>query len=342
MSRALPYTRPVTATPLRPLGLGELLDRSIVFWRAHWKPLFLLTLGFQLAENILVVGGQNLSKWVFPLARDMAAVQRVPAEAMRDVIGNLALLTVAVLGALLISQVAGVALSWFAWERMLGRGQPSRGDAFRHAAARLGPTVGAWLLSLGWTAVVSVPLLLPSIVLGGLTAIAGSGDSRAGVLLLGGLALAAAALGTLVLVLWFVIRFMLLSQIIAIESLGAWAAFRRANALSSGRIAQGVLGLVKVRLTVLITVVGAVLTIVSLVSLIPSLIAGGIWGAGFQPGRMVEDVVPAAVLLPIQLGQTVLSALVAPVYVMFQTWFYADMRVRREGLDLELALGPKA
>ncbi|MFZ5446929.1 MAG: hypothetical protein ACOZQL_43480 [Myxococcota bacterium] len=329
------------STTLRPLGLGELLDRSIVFWRAHWKALFLLTLGFQLVQNILVVGAQNLSRWLFPLARDVAAIQRVPMEALRDLGGQLGLLSLAVLGSLAIAQVAGVALSWFAWQRITQRGEPTRGDAFRHAAARLGPTLGGWALSIGWTLLVSIPMMLPAIALGGGAAFAATRDSRVGAASLLVLAGGAAVLGTIVLVLWFVIRFMLLSQIIAIESPGAWAAFRRADALSSGRIAQGVMGLVKVRLTVLITVIGVVLTIVSLLALIPMTIAGAIWGAGFEPGRTVEDVVPAAVLLPIQLAQTVLSALVAPVYVMFQTWFYVDMRTRREGLDLELALGPE-
>ena len=33
---------------LRPLELGELIDRTISFWRAHLKPLFALGVGFQL------------------------------------------------------------------------------------------------------------------------------------------------------------------------------------------------------------------------------------------------------------------------------------------------------
>src|SRR5690348_5845123 len=33
---------------LRPLELGELIDRTITFWRAHLKPLFALGLGFEL------------------------------------------------------------------------------------------------------------------------------------------------------------------------------------------------------------------------------------------------------------------------------------------------------
>jgi hypothetical protein len=70
----------------------------------------------------------------------------------------------------------------------------------------------------------------------------------------------------------------------------------------------------------------------------PTLIVGALYGAGFTAGNTLTDVVPLALLVPLQLLQTVLGALVAPLYVVFQTFFYVDMRVRREGLDLELAL----
>lgn len=324
---------------LRPLGLGELIDRAIGFWRSHWRLLFKLVIGFQLVEHIAIVGAQGLGRWLFPLARDPAAIRDVPQQAGPQALGLVALLTFGVLLSLAVAQVAGVALSWFAWSRVTGRGEPTAGDAFRHAASRLGSTLGAWALSLGWTALVSVPLLLPSLVLAVLAAIMVSSDGKAGAVVLAGLAGVAAVLGLIVLVLWFVIRFMLVSQIIAVESKRAWETFRRADALSSGRLARGALGLVKVRLTVLITVLSAVLIIVSLVTSLPLLIAGGVYGASFQPGNTVEDVVPAVVLMPIQLAQTLLGALISPLYVMFQLYFYVDMRVRREGLDLELALG---
>ena len=127
-------------------------------------------------------------------------------------------------------------------------------------------------------------------------------------------------------------------QVIATEPVRAFGAFKRADALSSGRVMQGIEGLVKVRLTVLVTVIGGVLLIVSIVASLPTLIAGAASGASFEPGHTLTDVLPLAILVPLQLVQTVLGALVAPLYVVFQTFFYVDMRVRREALDLELAL----
>jgi hypothetical protein len=142
-----------------------------------------------------------------------------------------------------------------------------------------------------------------------------------------------------VLVLWFIIRFVLISQILAVEEVSAWRAFRRADQLSSGRVVAGFVGLVKVRLTVLITVMGGVLLLLSAVTSVPTFIIGAFYGAGFTPGNGVYDVVPAFVMVPIEVAQTALGSIVAPLYVMFQLFFYADMRMRREGLDLELKLG---
>ena len=71
-----------------------------------------------------------------------------------------------------------------------------------------------------------------------------------------------------------------IGQILAIEDVGAWRAFRRADELSSGRVLAGFMGLVKVRLTVLITVMGGVLLLMSAVATIPTLIVGIIYGAG--------------------------------------------------------------
>lgn len=325
--------------PLRPLGLGELIDRSVNFWRANWKPLFWLLLGFQLAEGTIVSAAQGLSRVLFPLASDPAALKNPDSGAILHLGGMLSFLMLAVLASLFIAQVAGVAASHFSFTRLISKGQPNASDSFRHAAARLGTTTGAFLLSMAWSVLVMVLLLLPGAGLGAAAIALGVQDQRALATVFLVLAAIAFILGTVVLVLWFAIRFILVSQIIAVEPLGAYATFRRADALSSGRIADGVVGIVKLRLTVLVTIVGTVLLIMSLVASLPTLFAGAAFGANFTPGNTLNDVVPLWVLLPLQLLQSVLGAVLAPLYIVFQTFFYTDMRVRREGLDLELALG---
>ena len=59
-------------------------------------------------------------------------------------------------------------------------------------------------------------------------------------------------------------------------------------------------------------------------------------------GRLSDTYVPAAVLVPSELFDTIFTALITPIYVMFQTLVYVDLRVRREGLDLKLKLSTAA
>ena len=325
--------------PLRPLGLGELIDRAVNFWRANWKPLFQLLLGFQLVEGTLVATAQGLARMLFPLARDPEAINQARDGALLHLLGVIALYSLAAFASLFIAQVAGVAATHYSFARLTSRGQPNPTDSFRYAAARLGTTTGAYVLSMAWSLLVMVLLLLPGAVLGaGATALALQ-DQTPLARVAGVLAAIALLVGTVVLILWFAIRFILVSQIIAVEPLGAMATFRRADALSSGRVYEGLEGLVKLRLTVLVTIVGTVLLIMSVVASMPTLFAGAVYGANFTAGNTLNDVVPLWVLLPLQLLQSVLGAVLAPLYIVFQTFFYVDMRVRREGLDLELALG---
>lgn len=325
--------------PLRPLGLGELIDRSVNFWRSHWRPLFWLLLGFQLVEGALLAAARGLTRVLFPLASDVEAIKQGTDGAVVHMGGALSLLALAAIGSLFVAQIAGVAATHFSFSRLTDRGHPDGSDSFRHAASRLGTITGAFLLSMAWSVVVMVLLLLPAAGLGAGAIALGLSHQGGPALALAVLAAMALILGAIVLVLWFAIRFILVSQIIAVEPLGAVATFRRANAMSSGRIAPGAGGLVKLRLTVLVTIISMVLLMVGLVASMPMLIAGAVFGANFTPGHTLNDVIPLWALLPLQLLQSVLGALSAPLYVVFQTFFYIDMRVRREGLDLELALG---
>ena len=54
---------------LRPLSLGEIIDRAATIWRTHWKALFKLFLGFQLATYVLMKGWELVAKTWFPISR---------------------------------------------------------------------------------------------------------------------------------------------------------------------------------------------------------------------------------------------------------------------------------
>src|SRR5207244_5838915 len=78
---------------LRPLTLGEVVDRSASLWRAHWKALFQLYLGFQLGEFVLLKAWEVITVRYFPIARGgqrmIEAFQSEPAEAVRQLAASM-------------------------------------------------------------------------------------------------------------------------------------------------------------------------------------------------------------------------------------------------------------
>jgi hypothetical protein len=263
--------------------------------------------------------------------------QSQPLRALAQFGTMAAVLGVASLGSLFVSQFTSVAATHFLYGRVLGTSSPTVSASLAVARDALGPSTGAFALSLGWTALAQVLALLPAALSGlGAFALQSSAPLAGGALLV--LAVVALVLGEIVLVLWFIIRFVLMPQVIAVEHASAFAAFRRADTLSSGRVGEGLLGVVKLRLTVLISVVGAILVLLSVVNSVPSLVLGAIYGASFQPGHTVDDLVPQAILVPVEVLEVMVGSLIAPLFDAFKVVFYVDMRTRREGLDLELKL----
>lgn len=327
-------------THLRPLAVGELVDRSVSLWRLHWAPLFRLYLGFQLVEYLVVKGWQLVLKAFVPgalvpslLAEELKADALGTSLKLLGSFGAIGLLT------LFFTQFSGVALSAYVYPRHTGKGAPTVGEALSESLRRLAPLTSAFALSLGWSLLVALVFQIPGV--GALVAgalVASKSPTGAVALLVAGAILSGGAL--LVALLWYVIRFFCLSQIVAVEPASGWKAFRRSDVLSSGRVEPGALGLVKLRLTLLITVVGLVLTVIVLVTSAPTAIVEAMYGNALDPTHADQTAVPPSLLIPAELFQIVVSSIFSPIYAVFAVVFYVDMRVRREGLDLELQLGP--
>ncbi|MDP3235180.1 MAG: hypothetical protein Q8N26_20525 [Myxococcales bacterium] len=329
---------------LQPLSIGEIVDRSTSFWRTNWKALFQLLLGFQLAQYILLKTLELFAQRTFPAAANVAAAlefAKTDPSTWLPQLGPVVLGSVVVVMVnALVSQVAGVALTGFVYPRLTSAGTPSVADALRLSAVRLGTTFGMFALSMAWSALASLVFLLPGgATVGGGVWLALEGNRGAGgaVIILGLLLMFG---GVVMLVLWFLIRFVLASQVLAVEDPSALACFRRTDQLSSGRVGPGLLGLVKGRLTLLITIIAFILLVVGLVTGLPELVVKGLFGE-FNPTRAGASA-PQALIVPAQLLQVIAGAAITPLYVVFQVVFYVDMRVRREGLDLELSTKAKA
>ncbi len=323
---------------LRPLSLGELVDRSASFWRANWLALFKLYLGFQLGQFVLIKAWElAIGRW-FPLARGgqrmIDALQNEPEEAFRQlgamVIGLTAIATVY----LVINLFSGVATTHFTWPRMLG-GASTVSESLSRAVARAPTILAFFVLMIGWTLGVTALWMAPGGLLVGLGVFLERGPISVVVVSLGVLLM---TFGSFLALVWFVLRFLLAAQVLALEDVGALGVFRRSAALSSGRVEPGLLGLVKVRLAVMVTVLGMILTLVSVAFSFPALIIQGSYGNVLDPMHATPEAVPQLLMVPAQLLQVVAQSVVGPLFAVFAVVFYADMRVRREGLDLELKL----
>lgn len=323
---------------LKPMELGEIIDRSASFWRAHWRKLYFLVLGFNLAEYALLKLFMIAQERFAPLSRGgAAAVQTMkenPVEFMRQAaVGGVGLAATLVIFFFMTLLMTTAATRWV-MPTFLGQ-SADIAAAVRHGLRRAGTLFTLFLMAIGWSLLVLVLMLLPGLLCVGGAAVAGGGPLTVVLGIIGALA---AALGFVVWVLWLFIRFFPSAQVVAMEDVSALGAFRRTAALTSGRIGPGFLGLVKVRLTVLITVVFSLLAMISFISSAPALALQAIYGNMFDPMHADPNAVPKALLVPAELFNIAVTCVIYPLYVAFQVIFYVDMRTRREGLDLELKM----
>ncbi len=315
---------------LRPMALGELVDRSAAFWRAHWKQLYLLFFTFSVAQYALLKGGQalmgNTSSLSHLISMLRAAAQN-PAELQQKAPAWTASMTVVL--ALLMFSTLFVTTAAAHWVMPTFLGEPAKvADGLKHALRRFGTLAGLFGLAALWALVVFVLFQLPAL---GLAVVAGLLASPALLIV----AMVLMVFTMLAWMMWFFVRFALWGPVVAAEPVGPLDAFRRCGALTSGRVAPGLMGLVKMRLMVLITVVALILLLISLISSVPVLVLQGLYGNLFDEAA---GEVPAYLLVPAELVNLAAGAVMYPLYVAFQVIFYVDMRTRREGLDLELAL----
>ncbi len=333
------------ASELRPLELGELVDRAFSLWRAHWKKLFPLVLGFQLVtyattKALAIVGNQR-----FPLMRQggeaMAeAFRNNGAEAWLQLVGLLGASAAAMLVLLWVSAISSTAQSHWLYPTVVGGPALSLRDAFAAAMKKLGRISAASLWAAVWTVAFSILLMLPgSFLLGGGLLLLRAQEALAPVAAIVMIvAILLMLAGVAVALLWALIRFSVISQVLALENLSGWGTLRRCGELSSGRTAPGFFGFVKVRLGVLVTVTSVLLLLISQLAGAPVWVLYSIYGNGFDLQNLRLEQIPPQFLVPAELLQHAVMSIVLPVYSATQLLFYVDMRVRREGLDLQLKL----
>jgi len=331
-------TGPASQEVPSPLGVGEMIDRAVRHWRAHLRLYVPPVLGFQLVLYVFQKGYLFAMDRYFPLFRggrvlEDALSEGFNGEVVRQLGLGLGLAAALAFLSLGLSQAASLGVQAEIWPRLLGEAPPAGQWSRRLRAqgpALLGAFVVAQLWLVGLMVAVSIPgaaVFMLGLQLDGTAAWVAWG--AAALLEVGGL------VGVL---LWYVMRFLLVPTVLAVEEVGMREALRRAGVLVRGRVGPGWGDLVALRATLVLAAAFALLLGVGFLTSLPSLLVQGLYGNLFNPDAGPPGLAFQLLSIPAELVETAGSALLSPLYFSLFAYFYLDVRMRREGLDLQLRL----
>ncbi|GAA0281609.1 glycerophosphoryl diester phosphodiesterase membrane domain-containing protein [Streptomyces polychromogenes] len=292
--------------PLRPLGLGEILDGAVGTLTGHWRSVLSISLVVAALSQIALLVVQRLTMDSLPLPSTEPAT---PREAIRA-LGDTGLLYgfqyyVEVLGLILVTSLLAPVFS----RAVLGR--PSTlGDTLK-AVRPLAPRMLA-LTGL---------LLLGALAAGLLPTLPG--------FLLGSPALAALGLPVgIVLLAWFYVTFALAPPALMLERGTPAAALKRSAKLVKGSWWR-IFGI-----SMLTWVMRFIL---SGIIVLPFAAAAMIFGGGLTAVLDGSAGLSWPFLIITGIGAVAGATVTIPMQTGVTTLLYIDQRIRREALDLELA-----
>lgn len=303
--------------PLRPLGVGEILDGAVTTIRRNPAAMLGLSAVVAVVSQVLVLG----ASWLFLsdiATADQLSSAATPDELLDAVSSSVAPFLVSAfvtwVGTVFVTGVLTVVVG----RAVLGENLTA-GQAWNAAKGRL-------LRLLGLTFVYTVIWLGALIVIFVASALAGLLGSDVVVPLMVIGAVAAIPVGV-----WLYVRYALAGPSLMLETtdtgnggarpLGITGAFRRSAQLVRGSWWRvfGILVLVNV-------IVWIITQVVAVPFNIPTLVGGGL-----------NDNTSFGALAISSLGGIVAGTITAPFSAAATALLYIDRRIRREGLDLELA-----
>ncbi|AYG82492.1 hypothetical protein DWB77_04671 [Streptomyces hundungensis] len=312
------YGRPPAAKPgvipLRPLGVGEILDGAVSSARAHWRTVLGLTLVVAVVSQIAQI---LATRFILPTptAFDPDATG---SESVRQAFDAMLSGLVDLVPPLIIGQFATLfttaVLTIVVSRSVLGR-PVSLGDAWAEARPRLLSLLGLLALVFVMCGGIIAIGVLPGALLGG--------AGGAALAVLGGLA-------TSVVALWLYIRFCLAAPALMLERQSIVQSLRRSAKLVNGSWWR-ILG---------VTLLTSVLvSIVSMIIMMPFT-----FGAAAADSNSLRSLLDGNTpdfswpyLIISGVGAVIGSAITYPIVAGVSVLLYIDQRIRREALDMELA-----
>ncbi|TFB97107.1 MULTISPECIES: hypothetical protein [Cryobacterium] len=304
--------------PLRPLGFGSLLWAPFQVLRRNPKATFgsaLLVQGAILLVTLLIVGPVTVLALGRVDSAPLADRDAVQAGAnLTIVLSAIVPILLSVIASAMLQGVIVVEVS----RAMLGQ-KLRLGQLWRAAGRRL------WPLAL-WSAILSGALLLGLAIVAGVVVV---------FVLLGGAGVVfgivfgiLGALGILALSAWLATKTSLVPSLIVLERLGIGAAIARSWSLTRGYFWR-TLGVQ--------FLVAAIVNIVSQIVSTPLSLLGGVAVSLIDPTGAIDSWIPVIVLYVLTiLLSLVLGAVAAVVQSGTTALIYIDLRMRKEGLDLDL------
>lgn len=300
---------PARDLSIRPLSVGEVIDRAVALTVRHFRALFLAMLVVQAPALALArVQAAGLTDVAASLSDAAAA-----AEALR----RLAATSAWVLAVLVLLQLAATGAAASIVAPSLGGGpMPARGRAARAIAT---------------AAVLQSLLLAAAPAAGALPGLLLALPSDAPAPRAAGLALALA--GALALFLVALLRFLLAPAAAAVEGLGGLRALARSARLMAPRPGTSFPERPGVRASLLLLATFLLALAVNGVAGLPRALAARASGGGAL--GLLTGALPLWLEIGLGLVEAAASAALQPFSLVAVAVFYFDRRARTEGLDLE-------
>jgi membrane-anchored glycerophosphoryl diester phosphodiesterase (GDPDase) len=303
--------------PLRPLGLGEILDGAVTTMRTYWRTVLGIALVVAVVTEIIVILVQRLALQDTANSDILDDPNATPGELFRTMgdamLGSGVLYLVSTIGTVLATALLTTVTS----RAVLGKAV-AVGEAWRDARPQVLKLFGLILLVL----LIAVGVLAVGTVPGILVAVSGAPAAGTAIAVLG-------ALGAGVVAGWLAVRFSLASPALMLEKQGIKQAMTRSVKLVRGAWWR-IFG---------IQLLAALIAgIVSAIIVIPFSLVASAFGADGISGLLNGSMDLGWTYLVISgIGSVIGSTLTFPITAGVTVLLYIDQRIRREGLDLDLA-----
>lgn len=311
-----------TQVDLRPLTTSELIDRGFTLYRAHFTGFLLLALLCQAAPLL-----SQLLVTAFNLNPSQPELLDKPTAAF----AKLGIMLAISMVAQVVVFCFDVAITFYIADAYLGK-IPSVMASLRKFGRCAGSSIWTCVLN---RLLIGLTLVFPVLAFAAISfyAMLHPPQELVSLFLFGGVAVLL-FVASLVPVLVIFMRLMVTVPALALEGLSGWKAVKRSAALVRYDPGLGIFYWGEMRLSFLLLPLFAIELLILSITSLPMTIHQ--LGYFFQHGSGGQIDLPSdATVIISQIMTFVAVSLILPLYSIATTLFYYDIRIRREGFDLE-------